>query len=161
MRSTQAFSRKEGAVDNWLYYEVVLKARSGSLGPRFAKRPPLYVGILHGDVFPFRPVDLRSYLDERNMYGVVHGLESRGHLSKYHERGYFLHPQLLFYRVDYMMQFKPDFRPGSGFDTGGMMFETLPRCSPHLHYATYFHGVPVDPDLLLNMPKEWVPDVWK
>ncbi|MBI3928058.1 MAG: M23 family metallopeptidase [Armatimonadetes bacterium] len=29
---------------------------------------------------------------------------------------------------------------------------------PHLHYATYFHGEPIDPDLLLNLPAEWAPD---
>lgn len=29
---------------------------------------------------------------------------------------------------------------------------------PHLHYATYFHGEPIDPDLLLAMPAEWAPE---
>jgi murein DD-endopeptidase MepM/ murein hydrolase activator NlpD len=29
---------------------------------------------------------------------------------------------------------------------------------PHLHYATYFHGEPIDPDLLLSMPREWAPE---
>ncbi len=43
----------------------------------------------------------------------------------------------------------------------GKIGNTGASTGPHLHYATYFHGVPVDPDLLLNMPKEWVPDVWK
>ena len=43
----------------------------------------------------------------------------------------------------------------------GRIGNTGASTGPHLHYATYFHGVPVDPDLLLKMPKEWIPDVWK
>lgn len=42
----------------------------------------------------------------------------------------------------------------------GRIGNTGASTGPHLHYATYFHGVPVDPDLLLRMPREWAPDVW-
>lgn len=43
----------------------------------------------------------------------------------------------------------------------GRIGNTGASTGPHLHYATYFLGVPVDPDLLRNMPHEWAPDVWK
>lgn len=43
----------------------------------------------------------------------------------------------------------------------GRIGNTGASTGPHLHYATYFHGVPIDPDLLLNMPKEWIPEAWK
>jgi murein DD-endopeptidase MepM/ murein hydrolase activator NlpD len=42
----------------------------------------------------------------------------------------------------------------------GRIGNTGASTGPHLHYATYFLGVPVDPDLLLKMPKEWAPDLW-
>jgi murein DD-endopeptidase MepM/ murein hydrolase activator NlpD len=45
--------------------------------------------------------------------------------------------------------------------TLGRIGNTGASTGPHLHYATYFHGVPVDPDLLRKMPQEWAPDVWK
>lgn len=42
----------------------------------------------------------------------------------------------------------------------GKIGNTGASTGPHLHYATYFHGVPVDPDLLANFPREWAPDLW-
>jgi murein DD-endopeptidase MepM/ murein hydrolase activator NlpD len=42
----------------------------------------------------------------------------------------------------------------------GKIGNTGASTGPHLHYATYFHGVPVDPDLLANFPKDWAPDLW-
>ena len=43
----------------------------------------------------------------------------------------------------------------------GKIGNTGASTGPHLHYATYFHGVPVDPDILSRIPKEWAPEVWK
>jgi len=42
----------------------------------------------------------------------------------------------------------------------GKIGNTGASTGPHLHYATYFHGVPVDPDLLATFPEEWAPDLW-
>ena len=42
----------------------------------------------------------------------------------------------------------------------GKIGNTGASTGPHLHYATYFHGVPVDPDLLAKFPKAWAPDLW-
>jgi lysostaphin len=42
----------------------------------------------------------------------------------------------------------------------GKVGNTGASTGPHLHYATYFHGQPVDPDLLKNFPKEWAPELW-
>ena len=42
----------------------------------------------------------------------------------------------------------------------GRIGNTGASTGPHLHYATYFHGVPIDPDLLLNLPKDWAPEIW-
>lgn len=41
----------------------------------------------------------------------------------------------------------------------GKIGNTGASTGPHLHYATYFHGVPVDPDLLANFPREWAPEL--
>ena len=43
----------------------------------------------------------------------------------------------------------------------GKIGNTGASTGPHLHYATYFHGVPVDPDLLRKFPKQWAPELWK
>ncbi len=43
----------------------------------------------------------------------------------------------------------------------GKVGSTGASTGPHLHYATYFHGEPIDPDLLLRMPKSWAPETRK
>lgn len=43
----------------------------------------------------------------------------------------------------------------------GKIGNTGASTGPHLHYATYFHGVPVDPDLLKNFPREWAPELFE
>lgn len=40
----------------------------------------------------------------------------------------------------------------------GRIGDTGASTGPHLHYATYFHGEPIDPDLLRNLPAEWAPE---
>ncbi|MCA9795026.1 MAG: M23 family metallopeptidase [Candidatus Eremiobacteraeota bacterium] len=40
----------------------------------------------------------------------------------------------------------------------GKVGTTGASTGPHLHYATYFHGEPIDPDQLLHIPAEWAPD---
>lgn len=42
----------------------------------------------------------------------------------------------------------------------GKVGSTGAATGPHLHYAAYFHGVPIDPDLLGSIPAEWVPEAW-
>ncbi len=42
----------------------------------------------------------------------------------------------------------------------GRIGNTGASTGPHLHYATYFHGVPVDPDLLRTISKEWAPELF-
>jgi murein DD-endopeptidase MepM/ murein hydrolase activator NlpD len=66
--------------------------------------------------------------------------------------------------VLYMHLSEIDVRQGEKVKKGqtvGLIGNTGASTGPHLHYATYFHGVPVDPDLLLHMPPEWAPEVWK
>lgn len=43
----------------------------------------------------------------------------------------------------------------------GKIGNTGASTGPHLHYATYFQGVPVDPDLLKNFPKDWAPELFQ
>ena len=43
----------------------------------------------------------------------------------------------------------------------GKIGNTGASTGPHLHYATYFHGVPVDPDLLASFPKAWGPELFE
>lgn len=43
----------------------------------------------------------------------------------------------------------------------GTIGNTGASTGPHLHYATYFHGVPVDPDLLKSFPKDWAPELFE
>lgn len=40
----------------------------------------------------------------------------------------------------------------------GKIGNTGASTGPHLHYATYFHGEPIDPDLLQSIPAEWAPE---
>lgn len=42
----------------------------------------------------------------------------------------------------------------------GLVGTTGASTGPHLHYACYFNGEPIDPDLLRNLPHEWAPDLW-
>lgn len=40
----------------------------------------------------------------------------------------------------------------------GRIGNTGASTGPHLHYATYFHGEPIDPDLLRQVPADWAPE---
>ena len=54
-----------------------------------------------------------------------------------------------------------DVREGQVVQPGqvlGAVGNTGASIGPHLHYATYFHGEPIDPDLLRAFPREWAPE---
>ena len=61
----------------------------------------------------------------------------------------------------YMHMSKIEVRKGQAVKPGqviGRVGDTGASAGPHLHYATYFQGEPVDPDLLRNIPAEWAPE---
>jgi len=61
----------------------------------------------------------------------------------------------------YMHLSRIDVREGQEVRAGqsiGRVGNTGASTGPHLHYGTYFHGEPVDPDLLRSLPLEWAPE---
>lgn len=103
-------SMKLGTTMSWIYQNCV------------RRREPKYFGYLDHDCFLFKEFDIRGYLDEKGMYGVV----SR---SKVAPPAWNLHVTSNFYRYEFVKHLNLDFRAAHvlSLDTGGANYDMLYR----------------------------------
>lgn len=100
-------SMKLGVTLNWIYYNV------------FLTRKVKYFGFLDHDCFLFRDIDLRAWLDQKGMYGLL--------THSHHTEAWNLHVIANFFKYDYVAQKALDFRPSYFWmlDTGGNNYQSL------------------------------------
>ena len=78
---------------------------------------PTYFAFLDQDFFSFSEFSIIPDLDENGMYGDV--------MYRGTDKAWVLHPWLSFYKFDFVKDYSLDFRPCSGFDTGGSNWEVF------------------------------------
>ena len=115
-------SMKLGTTMNWLFHNVI------------KRRQLKYFGMMDHDCFLFKDIDLRSYLNEKNMYGTV------CRTSK--SDAWNLHVTANFFRFDFVKNLPLDFRASHKhtLDTGGANYELLYRDRNINDYVLDHHG---------------------
>jgi hypothetical protein len=118
-------SRILGKKLNWIYYNIVLK------------RNPIYFSFLDQDFFMIKPFTIIEFLDKYGMWGDIMELYDKTSDSfikeKMNNSPWILHPWLSFYKLDFIREYKMNWEPSPGTDTGGSNWEPFIKILSNKH----------------------------